>query len=42
MSETGQVDMAQARGTYRTFTKIVLWAIIGIVLLLIVMAFFLV
>ncbi len=42
MSETGQVDMAQVRDTYRSFTKIVLWSIIGIILLLIVLAFFLV
>ena len=41
MSESSQVDMAQARGMYRTFNKIVLLGIIGVVVLLILMAFLL-
>ena len=41
MSESSQVDMAQAQGTYRIFTKLALLAAIGVVVLLILMAFFL-
>ena len=41
MSESSQVDMAQARVTYRMFTKLVFLAAIGVVVLLILMAFFL-
>ncbi len=39
MSETSQVDMAQARGTYRVFTKMVMLGVVGTVGLLILMAF---
>ncbi len=41
MSESSQVDMTQARGMYRVFTKMVLLGIGVVVVLLILMAFFL-
>ncbi len=41
MSKSSQVDMAQARDTYQIFTKLVFLAAIGVVVLLILMAFFL-
>ncbi len=41
MSETSQVDMAQARDMYRIFNMIVLGTVVGVAVLLILMAFFL-
>ena len=41
MSETSQVDMTQARDMYRIFNIIVLSSVVGVVALLILMAFFL-
>ena len=41
MSESSQVGMAQAQGTYRIFIKLAILGSIGIVVLLILMAFFL-
>ncbi len=41
MSESSQVDMAQAWGTYRIFTKLVISSAVGVAVLLILMAFFL-
>ncbi len=41
MSDFNQVDMAQARGTYRIFTQLVISGAVGVAVLLILMAFFL-
>lgn len=41
MSESSQVDMARARDMYRIFNIIVLGSVVGVVAVLILMAFFL-